>query len=214
MESYVSVIAFAERAFKDLKRLDIVILNAGTLQANAYQAAYTEHEIMFQVNYLSTALLARLFVPVLRKRSPKGIPGRLTVASAYISPWKERQDDPPTWESMDSLVRLRTKDINSQLLMERFRLAGRLLQMVLYDLSRSVSHTEVIVNAVCNLSVRDTQLYNSIEHMPPLHLAIRAANALCGKSLEQAAQSYIHAVAVAGKRSHGEAIVNFGINKR
>jgi len=86
--------------------------------------------------------------------------------------------------------------------------------MVLYDLSRSVSHTEVIVNAVRNLSIRDTQLYKSIEHMPPLHFAIRAANALCGKSLEQAAQSYIHALAVEGKKSHGEAIVNFRIKER
>jgi hypothetical protein len=214
MESYDSVIAFAERALKDLKRLDMVILNAGTLQANAYQAAYTEHEVMFQVNYLSTALLARLFVPVLRKRSPKGVPGRLTVASTSIFTHEENRYDPPTWESMDSLARLRTKDINGRFLLEKFRLPGKLLQIVLYDLSRSVSRIEVIVNTVCNQYVRDTQLYDSIENMPPLHTGIRAVNALVGKSLEQAAQSYIHAVAVEGNKSHGEAIVNFRIQKR
>ncbi|RBR21674.1 uncharacterized protein FIESC28_04774 [Fusarium coffeatum] len=158
MESYDSVIAFAERALKDLKRLDIVILNAGTLQDDVYQAAYTEHEVMFQVNYLSTALLARLFVPVLRERSPKGVPW--TVDRRHVSP------------------------------------------------------NEVIVNAVCNWSIRDTQLYNSIEHMPWLHFATRVTSALVGKSLEQAAQGYIHAVAVEGNQSHGEAIANFRTQKR
>ncbi|KAH7182610.1 uncharacterized protein B0J16DRAFT_149887 [Fusarium flagelliforme] len=216
MESYDSVITFAERALKDLKRLDMVILNAGTLQADVYQAAYTEHEIMFQVNYLSTALLARLFVPVLRKRSPKGVPGRLTVASTSIaSPHDENPYDPPTWESMDSLVRLqKTKDSTVEFWRDRFIIPRSLLHIVLYDLSRNVSPNKVIVNAVCDWSVRDTQLYNAIEHMPWLHFATRAASALVGKSLEQAAQGYIHAVAVEGQKSHGEAIVNFRIRKR
>ncbi|KAJ4120049.1 hypothetical protein NW768_010332 [Fusarium equiseti] len=214
MESYDSVIAFSERAIKDLKRLDMVILNAGTLQANAYQAAYTEHERMFQVNYLSTALLARLFIPVLRKRSPKGFPGRLTVASTITSSQLEKSYDPPTWEFMDSLVRLQTKDISAEFLQDRFVVPSSLLNIVLYDLSRSVSPNEVVINAVCNGLARDTQLYDSIEHIPSLHIAMRTTKALLGKSLEQAAQSYIHAVAVEGKKSHGETIVNFRIKKR
>ena len=216
MESYDSVIAFAERAFKDLKRLDIVILNAGTLQDDVYQAAYTKHEIMFQVNYLSTALLARLFVPVLRKRSLKRVPGRLTVASTIIVlPKEESRHDLPTWESMDSLVRLqKPNDTAVEFWRNRFIIPRSLLRIVLYDLSRSVSPSEVIVNAVCEWSIRDTQLHNSIEHMPGLHFTTRGLSALLGKSLEQAAQGYIHAVAVEGKKSHGEAIANFRVLQR
>ncbi|KAJ4012068.1 hypothetical protein NW752_004462 [Fusarium irregulare] len=216
MESYDSVIAFAERAFKDLKRLDIVILNAGTLQADVYQAAYTEHEVMFQVNYLSTALLARLFVPVLRERSLKGVPGRLTVMSTTMALlYDKSRHDLPTWESMDSLVRLqKPKDNTVEFWLERFIVPRSLLHIVVYDLSRSVSPSEVIVNAVCEWSIRDTQLHNLIEHMSGLHFTTKIASALFGKSLEQAAQDYIHAVAVEGKKSHGEAIGNFKIQKR
>ena len=116
---------------------------------------------------------------------------------------------------MDSLVRLqKPKDNIGEFWRERFIVPRSLLQIVVYDLSRSVSPSEVIVNAVCERSIRDTQLHNSIEHIPGLHFATRVLSALLGKSLEQAAQGYIHAVAVEGKKSHGEAIANFRIKNR
>ncbi|RGP68208.1 short-chain dehydrogenase reductase family [Fusarium sporotrichioides] len=127
MESYDSVIAFTERAAVDLDRLDMVILNAGTFDPDASVSNYTGHEKMFQVNYLSTALLARLFVPVLKVVPPEREPSRLTVVTD-----------------------------------------GH------YNPSRSVG----------------------------------ATYALVGRTLEKGAATYVDAVAVKGRESHGETISN------
>jgi short chain dehydrogenase len=62
MLSYDSITAFAERT-KTLKRLDIVVLNAGIMKQIYELAPSTSHEETIQVNFLSTALLAILLLP-------------------------------------------------------------------------------------------------------------------------------------------------------
>jgi NAD(P)-dependent dehydrogenase (short-subunit alcohol dehydrogenase family) len=44
----------------------------------------TGHEQMFQVNYLSTALLSILLLPILKNKSPPQTPGRLTLVSSTL----------------------------------------------------------------------------------------------------------------------------------
>lgn len=62
---YDSVVAFAERT-KSLARLDIVVLNIGIGNATRAFNPKTGHDEMIQVNYLSTALLAILLLPVVK----------------------------------------------------------------------------------------------------------------------------------------------------
>ncbi|MCJ1392609.1 hypothetical protein MMC18_005479 [Xylographa bjoerkii] len=45
----------------------------------------TRHEEVFQVNYLSTALLSILLLPILKKKRPTGKPGRLTIVSPGLA---------------------------------------------------------------------------------------------------------------------------------
>lgn len=72
MNSYASVVAFAESCDKDLARVDFVLLNAG-VQSGVYEAnPETGHETDVQVNHLSAALLAVLLVPVLRSKKAAG----------------------------------------------------------------------------------------------------------------------------------------------
>ncbi|KAI1108312.1 putative short-chain dehydrogenase/reductase family protein [Nemania sp. NC0429] len=86
--SYDSIVRFAERA-KGLETLDIVILNAGIYRIPHVVLPSTGHEEDVQVNYLSTALLTILLLPVLaaarERRGPGAGAGRLTVVSSSVA---------------------------------------------------------------------------------------------------------------------------------
>lgn len=69
MLSYNSVMTFIERT-RTLQCLDIVILNVGIMK-QTYAVASTGHEETIQVNYLSTALLTILLLPILKANSAK-----------------------------------------------------------------------------------------------------------------------------------------------
>lgn len=85
MLSYESIQAFVERCTTSLPRLDIAILNAGVILTGFNINRSTGHEVIFQVNYLSTALLATLMVPVLKDKSGHHAPGRLTIVSSGMA---------------------------------------------------------------------------------------------------------------------------------
>ncbi|UKZ57167.1 hypothetical protein TrVGV298_011019 [Trichoderma virens] len=64
MLSYKSVQNFAAKC-RTLEGLDMAILNAGVIE-QSFQLSPQGHEKMFQVNYLSTVLLAFLLLPILK----------------------------------------------------------------------------------------------------------------------------------------------------
>ncbi|UKZ82902.1 hypothetical protein TrVFT333_010702 [Trichoderma virens FT-333] len=64
MLSYKSVQNFAAK-YRTLEGLDMAILNAGVIE-QSFQLSPQGHEKMFQVNYLSTVLLAFLLLPILK----------------------------------------------------------------------------------------------------------------------------------------------------
>ncbi|KAK8014329.1 short-chain dehydrogenase [Apiospora arundinis] len=83
---YGSVVAFAERAKASLERLDIAVLNAGIGPAQRRVNAATGHDEIVQVNYLSTALLAILLLPVAKAARPRQPqPTRITFTSSEAS---------------------------------------------------------------------------------------------------------------------------------
>ncbi|KAI1881189.1 hypothetical protein JX265_000015 [Neoarthrinium moseri] len=84
--SYESVVAFAERA-KHLQRLDIVVLNAGVYRPTLRISPSTGHEEDIQVNYLSTALLAILLLPILKVKHAGPERGRLIFVASGAAAW-------------------------------------------------------------------------------------------------------------------------------
>jgi NAD(P)-dependent dehydrogenase (short-subunit alcohol dehydrogenase family) len=96
MLSYDSITAFVERT-KTLKRLDIVLLNAGIMK-QTHALAPTGHEETVQVNVLSTGLLNILLLPVLKaKISDMGEPGRIVWVQSDTACWanfKEKTSTP------------------------------------------------------------------------------------------------------------------------
>ncbi|KAE8382826.1 NAD(P)-binding protein [Aspergillus bertholletiae] len=81
MNSFQSVKTFASRIQKEVKQLDIALLNAG-LCNRAYTASPEGWEETLQVNTLSTSLLALLLLPKLRDSSSDSIPAHLAVVSS------------------------------------------------------------------------------------------------------------------------------------
>ncbi|KAK8112008.1 Short chain dehydrogenase sol3 [Apiospora kogelbergensis] len=108
--SYDSVRAFAGRA-RSLDRLDLVVLNAGTLPAAQTINPHTGHDEGVQVNYLSTSLLLVLLLDVIKSK-PESQPARITITSSDGAAWtkfaekKNRPllaslDKPEGWSAID-----------------------------------------------------------------------------------------------------------------
>lgn len=94
LSSYDSIIKFVERV-QSLRRLDIVTLNADGYSINPTFSP-TGFEEDTQVNYLSTALLTILLLPILKAKSSRP-PGRLTIVSSDSAAWakfNEKLADP------------------------------------------------------------------------------------------------------------------------
>jgi NAD(P)-dependent dehydrogenase (short-subunit alcohol dehydrogenase family) len=62
MSTLASTKAFAEQVKRDVKKIDVVLLNAGVLN-RSFQEGKEGYEETIQVNVLSTALLALLLLP-------------------------------------------------------------------------------------------------------------------------------------------------------
>ncbi|KAJ2999381.1 hypothetical protein NUW58_g11 [Xylaria curta] len=91
----ISILAFIERT-KSLNRLDIVVHNAGITLARQQHNKITHHDEVIQVNYLATALLTVLLLPVLKSKNPSR-PGRLVIVSSDVASWaqfKEKNSTP------------------------------------------------------------------------------------------------------------------------
>ncbi|KAH8646939.1 putative retinol dehydrogenase 12 [Tricladium varicosporioides] len=101
MASYESVATFAERA-KNLERLDIVILNAAIMRVVHALVASTNHEETLQVNFLSTALLTILLLPIFEARKPLE-PGRIVWVQSDITSWTKfkEKDSTPLFPALD-----------------------------------------------------------------------------------------------------------------
>ncbi|KAI5457498.1 hypothetical protein BGZ63DRAFT_394870 [Mariannaea sp. PMI_226] len=195
MESYDSIQALARRADAELARLDIVILNAGIQVPYFTTVSDTGHERYIQVNYLSTVLLAILLLPILKTKTPAGSPGRLTIVSsgtargANITEFNE-----PVLPTLDDSSR-------SWRPVERYAVSKLLGHLFVINLMQYVNAEDVIVNLVDPGLVKNTDLQRGIPSL--IAVAFSCMKAIFGRSLPVGASTYVDAVAVKGKESHG-----------
>ncbi|KAI0460521.1 hypothetical protein F5B21DRAFT_452179 [Xylaria acuta] len=142
--SYDSITSFANRA-QGLKNLDIAVLNAGVYRI-PHVVLSTGHEEDIQVNYLSTALLAILLLPILEaKRRSEDDPGRLTVVSSSVAAWSQfkSQDGRPLLTSLDEPIGAKCFDHHQQYCTSKL-----LGQLFLTELTRRVPPSVAIINCV------------------------------------------------------------------
>ena len=203
MSSYGSIKAFAQRAETQLSRLDIVILNAGVSRMKFRTVPSTGHEETIQVNHLSTTLLTVLILPVLKTKSPSGIPGRLTIinsAMSYDVKFKTK-DHTPLLPSLDDPQNFSPTDY--------YGVSKLLNQVVLWKLSDYVSAKDVIVNMVDPGWTAGTQLARDAPCA--VMIILKPMMAVAAKSVADGAAAYVDACVMEGPESHGCFIMGWEI---
>lgn len=202
MSSYESIRAFVAKV-NQLDRLDIAILNAGVRKTKFELVPGTGHEETIQINYLSTALLCILLLPILKSKSAEG-PGRITIVGsglAFASKFRNRTassllpsfDDP---ESFDVLDRYNTSKI--------------LGMMFLSKLTDYVSADDVVVNIVDPGFVKGTSLSRDLSLVASALMTLWKH--IAARSLKVGASTYIDGAVVKGKESHGCYIMSWEIS--
>ncbi|KAF2120343.1 hypothetical protein BDV96DRAFT_323769 [Lophiotrema nucula] len=208
MASYDSIRSFAEKC-NTIERLDVVILNSGLDKIQFDTVKATGHEEMFQVNYLSTVLLAILLLPVLKSRSPEGKPGRLSLVGSGLAlssrftnrnavPLIPSFDDPKGW-GLDASN-------------ERYSLTKTLLLMFIFKLSSYVPSSDIICNVVDPALCKGSALHRP-GHAPFLFRAIMViVSMIAARSMEVGATCYVDAACVKGAESHGSFVCDWKVH--
>jgi NAD(P)-dependent dehydrogenase (short-subunit alcohol dehydrogenase family) len=152
---YDSIVSFAERT-KSLERLDIVILSVGIFQGTRTFNERTKHDEMIQVNYLSTALLTILLLPICKAKKGSQ-PTRITIVSSEVSAWtnfKERNER-PLLSALD-----KPGDTN---LLDRMMVSKLLGQLFLAELTKIVPTTIAVINSASPAGLHDTGFGSELE---------------------------------------------------
>lgn len=201
MGSYASIHAFVKRCVGDeLPRLDIAILNAGVQFTRLTRNEETGYETTFQVNYLSTALLSILILPVLWEKRAPGRPARLSVIGS----------DTQYWASLDPaggpiLPRLSAPSKFDG--MEQYSTSKMLLVGFVAKLAESVNPDEVIVNTVNPGLTASTEIGKDMQ----VSFAFRTFVQITGRSLQWGADTYVDGAVVKGPESHGSFVSDWTI---
>lgn len=157
LDSYDSIVNFAERT-KTLHRLDIVVLNAGIVHTKNLLSKNTNHDETIQVNFLSTALLMVLLLPVAKsKRADQAEPTRITMTSSDVASWtgfKERSND-PLLPSFDTTEKADPTD--------RMMVSKLLGQFFLAELARQVPPSVAIINCATPGMVHGTDFNREMD---------------------------------------------------
>ncbi|KAI0835018.1 NAD(P)-binding protein [Hypoxylon sp. FL0890] len=206
MTSYDSVRAFATRC-ETLPRIDIVLLNAG-LRSDYFQLVEsTHHELAFQVNYLSTILLAVLLLPILKSKKsplPGAQPPRLSIVTSDTAYWAPplktpgpilpQLDDPTDFEPMKSYSR-------SKLMQQYF----------VSKLAEQVSADDVLVNTSNPGLCKATGFGSDATQGFIGRIIFWVFQNLNGRAVEVGTSAVIDAILVKDKDSHGSYVSDWTI---
>ncbi|KAI0430777.1 hypothetical protein F5Y09DRAFT_306862 [Xylaria sp. FL1042] len=194
-ESYESVCAFADRC-ATMPRLDIAILNAGIMKSPFTIIPTTKHETMLQVNYLSTALLAILLLPVLKgkgRATGTSRPPVLTLVGSDRAYEVNVERRGPVLRQLDKPEHF-----------TQFEWYGKtklLLTLFVSKLAELVDADDVLVNMANPGMTRGTAFFRGVPSF--LMPIISFGQFLLARSVEVAASIYIDAVSARGKETHG-----------
>ncbi|KAL5092176.1 hypothetical protein Trisim1_002062 [Trichoderma cf. simile WF8] len=194
MESYDSVCAFASHC-ESLDRIDIVILNAGLIKTPYTVAHATGNEVTLQVNYLSTALLTILLLPILKAKKAGGgsRPPVISIVGSDLMYQNEVELKGPV------LPQFQQEETFSQ-----FSWYGKskLLQTLFVSkLAEFVDLNDVLVNVSNPGMTGGTDFFRGY---PALVMKLIAVGQwILARPVNVAATTYLDAVLVQGEKSHG-----------
>jgi len=204
MLDYRSVQSFAKRC-ETLASIDMAVLNAGIYKLDFARVAVTGHEETLQVNYLSTALLAILLLPILRRKHAQASPGRLTIVGSALgltSKFPER-DTVPLLPALDA------EWAGIAAASERYAVSKTLIFLLVLKLSQLASPDDVVVNVVEPGFSGSTNFSTGVGGA--LKLVLRVMHLLIGRTAEQGAWTYVDAAVTRGEETHGCFLNNWEI---
>ncbi|POS80977.1 retinol dehydrogenase 12 [Diaporthe helianthi] len=198
MSSYASIQAFAKRCAGDeLPRLDMAILNAAVQNSEHIKNEQTGHDGTFQVNYLSTALLSILLLPVLSGKRPPGKPARLSVIGSDTQYWAIL--DPAPGPVLPRVAAPAKFNSWAQYSDTKILLVGFIAK-----LAESVNPDDVIVNTVNPGLTASTEIGQK-------SLLFTIMIKIFGRNLEWGADTYVDGTVVKGAESHGSFVSDWTI---
>ncbi|KAI9743709.1 MAG: hypothetical protein M1818_003025 [Claussenomyces sp. TS43310] len=189
-----SLLAFGERARRELTRLDKVVLNAGI--ATETWGLLERHESSISVNVISTALLSLLLLPVLRasKERNGGDPYLEIVCSSVHSfaRFKERKGK-SIFATLD--------DERSSDMSDRYQTSKLIQLFATREIAKRTAHSSppVTINNV-DPGFCYTDLLRNAEGSNKV--MINVMRALFAWTAEEGSRTLVHGT-VAGKESHG-----------
>ncbi|KAF4427634.1 Short chain dehydrogenase yanD [Colletotrichum fructicola] len=202
MMSYDSIQQFVDRC-ATLPRIDFVILNAGIVKEH-FQLSQYGHEESIQVNYLSTALLAILLLPVLKAKKFDGKARTLSIVNSgtsLMANFKEA-DKVPLLPAFDDETTFNN--------LERYPNSKILGQCFIIKLAEYVRKEDVVVNLVDPGLTKGTNLHTNLSGI--LKAFMGAAKGLTGRPLEKAASTYVNVAVVRGEETHGSFLMDWEIS--
>src|ERR1700722_2048369 len=147
LSSHTSVIAFVRKVNANIPVLDVLLLNGAVNTTSWTVSPSTQNELIFQVNFLSNALLSILLLPLLRSSAKiTGSPSRLTFVGSQGQEYHVLDDIPiPTNTSL--LAHLNNPLVCS--IWRRYSDCKLLLTMWVYMLAAHLDPSEVTANILC-----------------------------------------------------------------
>lgn len=202
LESYESIRAFADRC-RTLPRLDIAILNAGLIKQTYEVNSNTGHESTLQVNYLSTAFLALLLLPIMRRKkvSDKKGPPVLTLVGSDLAYGAVFDTTSPILPQFD-----RPKAFKSYSWYANSKLA---LIFFVAKLASIVNPDEVLVNLANPGMTSGTAFFRDTPGLIAMLMGI--AQIFLARSAAVGASTYVDAVVARGPESHGSFLSDWAI---
>lgn len=205
MESYDSCREFVDQC-AGLPRIDMVILNAGVMRTPFAIVAGTGHEATMQVNYLSTALLSILLLPILREKKHNG-DGKarrapvLSVVGSDIMWSTEVETVGPILKRFDE-----PKDFAQP---HWYGVSKNLLALFIWKLSEAVSPDEVVVSLVNPGMTGGTGFFTKESFL--VRKAVGLIQFLLARKPDVAATTYVDAVVARGEESHGAVLSDWTV---
>jgi len=194
LESYDSTRAFADQC-ATLPRIDIAILNAGLIHTPYTVVPATQHEVTIQVNYLSTALLAILLLPMLKAKRVEGSarPPVLTIVGSDVAYGTSMETVGPVLQQLEN-----PKAFSPFAWYSKSKL---LLALFVPKLAELVSSDEVLVN-LANPGMTNGTAF--LREAPWILVKLFAViQFVFARSVAVGASTYLDAALAEGKESHG-----------
>ncbi|KAI0105014.1 retinol dehydrogenase 12 [Nemania sp. FL0031] len=205
MSSYDSITAFSEQC-KSLPRIDIVILNAGLVSGGTFETVKeTGHEYSFQVNYISTALLTLLLLPILKSKRVAGSKAPvLSIVTSDTAYFGSVETQGPVLTQLDKPEKFAP--------MEWYQ-NGKLLQhFFVSKLAEEIDSRDVTVNMVNPGLCGGTEFGKSGSGFGAIVLTIfKFIKWINARSPETGASTYVDAAVVKGEESHGSYVSDWAI---